>query len=112
MRALSSLGIAAPIFLSLSRMFDLIGTDTSGFFLEMNGYDHGGRHKRILFELTAKSGCGPMIPCVPAIVATMQLARGDIVIHGATACVGLLDLDALFKELRCFDIEEHVTRSM
>ena len=109
--ALSSLAGAAPILLSLSRLFDRIGTDASGFYMEMNGDGHAGRRRRITFELTAKSGCGPLIPCAPAIMAALQLARGKIIKQGATACVGLLDLGALLDELRRFAVEHHVTFS-
>lgn len=95
--------LARPL-LALSRPFDAIGTANSGFFMEMSGLGSDGQAKRLFFELTARSGDGAMIPCTPAIVLALKLARGEIGRRGATPCVGLLTLDELLQELKRLDI--------
>ncbi len=107
---IANLADAARFLLSLARPFDVIGTDKSGFFMAMEGHDHDGRAQRITFDLVARSGDGAMIPCTPAIVTALRLARGEIVQRGAMACLGLVALGALLDELRPLDIRWDVTR--
>jgi saccharopine dehydrogenase-like NADP-dependent oxidoreductase len=109
--AMSNLQSIASPLLSVSRFFDLVGTDVSGFFMEMIGRDKAGRSYRVAFDLVAKSGDGPMIPCVPAIVAALGLAHGEITVRGARPCLGLFTLGALLDELRPLDIHWSVVRS-
>jgi saccharopine dehydrogenase-like NADP-dependent oxidoreductase len=102
--------IARPL-LRVSRIFDLLGSDTSGFFMEMTGQGKTGQDQRITFDLTARSGDGPMIPCVPAIVTAMGLARGQITARGAVPCIGVVSLEALLDELKPLDIHWSVNRA-
>lgn len=107
---LPNLAAAAPFLLALSRPFDLIGTGSSGFYMDMDGYDRAARHKRITFDLIAKSGDGLMIPCVPAIVTALKLSRGEIMQRGAMPCMGIVELDAILDELRPLDIRWDIKR--
>ncbi len=109
--AISNLQSIASPLLSVSGLFDLIGTDVSGFFMEMIGRDTAGRPHQVTFALVAKSGDGPMIPCVPAIAAALGLAHGEIAVRGARPCLGLYPLAALLDELRPLDIHWYVDRS-
>jgi hypothetical protein len=109
-RLIPNLRAAAPAMLSISRLFDPFGTDVSGFFMDMLGRDANGNSQRITFDLTAKSGDGPMIPCVPAIVAALELARGQITARGAMPCVGIVTLDSILDELRPLDIQWALSR--
>lgn len=108
---ISNLQSIASTLLSGSRLFDPLGTDVSGFFMEMSGRDKAARPLRIVFDLIAKSGDGPMIPCVPAIVAALGLAHGKIAVRGAKPCLGLFPLDALLDELQPLDIHWSIVRS-
>jgi hypothetical protein len=108
---LPNLAAAAPFLLALSRPFDFIGTGSSGFYMEMGGYDRTARRKRITFDLIARSGDGLLIPCVPAIVTALKLARGDIVQRGATPCIGIVDLDAILEEFQPLNIRWDIRRS-
>jgi hypothetical protein len=100
LRIVPNLRAAAGVLLEVSRLFDVFGTDDSGFYMEMTGRASGGQRRRVVFELTAHGGDGLMIPCTPAIVLALKLARGDIKKRGAMPCVGLLDLDDILGELR------------
>ena len=94
-----SLVSSAPILLKLSFLFDWFGSASSGFHMDLKGKDKKGRNKTIRFELTARSGDGPFIPCMPAILLAKKLANGEINDKGAIPCVGMITkkeyLDAL-----------------
>ncbi|MCC7304934.1 MAG: saccharopine dehydrogenase NADP-binding domain-containing protein [Alphaproteobacteria bacterium] len=107
----SNLKNAAPFLLKLSRPFDLFGTDTSGFYMEMSGMDAAGKSKQLNFDLIARSGDGPYIPCMPAILTALMITRGQIHERGAFSCVGFLTLDALLDLLKPLDIEWTVSVS-
>jgi hypothetical protein len=102
---------AAPALLWMSRLFDLFGTDDSGFYMEMTGRAPDGRPRQVVFDLTARGGDGLMIPCTPAIVLALKLANGAMKRRGAVPCVGLLDLDEILSELRPLRITWQASRS-
>lgn len=96
---------AAPPLLAASRLFDVFGSADSGFHMEMRGEDLEGRERRLVFELTARSGDGPYIPCIPAILLASRLARGEAVEPGARPCLGLIGLDDYLGALEGLAIE-------
>ena len=103
-RLLPGLERAASQMLALSRPLDLFGTDNSGFLMELSGTDAAGKPKRVTFSLTARSGDGPYIPSMPAILMARSLARGEAGKTGAMPCLGLIGLDALLEALQPLDI--------
>ncbi|UTW56377.1 saccharopine dehydrogenase family protein [Kordiimonas sp. SCSIO 12610] len=103
-KLLPSLDKLAPYLLKLSRVFDIFGTDNSGFFITMKGQDNDGLSKKITFDLTAKSGDGPYIPCMPAIILARKLAAETVPQTGAMPCVGLLTLNEYLDALQPLDI--------
>jgi hypothetical protein len=109
-RIVRDLRMAAPTLLGLSRLFDIFGTDDSGFYMEMAGSASGGRPTRVVFDLTARAGDGLMIPCTPAILLALKLAKGEINQRGAVPCIGLVGLDDILDELRPLRISWHVSR--
>ncbi|MDN4501253.1 saccharopine dehydrogenase NADP-binding domain-containing protein [Alteromonadaceae bacterium BrNp21-10] len=94
-----SLEPSAPLLLKLSFLFDWLGSASSGFHMDLTGKDEIGKSKTIRFELTARSGDGPFIPCTPAILLAKKLANDEIKDKGAIPCVGIISkkeyLDAL-----------------
>lgn len=103
----------APILLKVSYWFDRFGTSNSGFHLAVSGIDHNGASKRTTFELTARSGDGPRIPTIPAILITKKLARDELHEVGALPCMGLVDRYEYLTALAEFDIswrEENSSR--
>lgn len=97
----------APLMLRLSFMFDWLGSSNSGFHLTLSGKDTHGLEKVITFELIAKSGDGPYIPCMPAIIMTKKLARDEVQQRGAFPCVGFISRDEYFDSLKNLDISWH-----
>jgi hypothetical protein len=105
---IANLRSAAALLLSLSRLVDFFGSDASGFFMKMAGHNAAGHPLTTSFNLVARSGDGPMIPCVPAVVTALRLARGELKMPGAMPCVGLVELDGLLEELRPLNVRWEV----
>jgi saccharopine dehydrogenase-like NADP-dependent oxidoreductase len=95
---------AAPLLLKTSYLFDWLGSANSAFHMELSGIGKNGQEKTITFELTARSGDGPYIPCMPAILLTKKLASGAIVDRGAAPCMGFITLDEYLAALAGLDI--------
>lgn len=94
----------APALCKAGDWFDAFGTDRSAFHMEMRGIGHDGRIKTVTFYILTASGHGLNIPCVPAVLLALRLARGEIAQHGATPCLGLITLDEYLAVLARFDI--------
>lgn len=100
-----SLAPHADLLLKLAFLFDRFGSGRSGFHMVMKGTAHDGRPLTRRFMLVARSGHGPMIPCIPAILIARRLARGEIAARGAMPCLDLIDLEAYLEALKGLDIE-------
>ena len=109
-RLLPSAAPLAPLLLTVSRLFDPLGSDVSAFYMELKGRAaEDGREKCVSFNLTARSGHGPIIPSTPAIILAKRLARGEPPPSGAQPCVGLIDLESYLSELEGLDIDWQVS---
>jgi len=95
----------APTMMALSRLFDVFGTENSGFFMEVEGLDTLGNPKKARFDLVARQGDGLYIPTIPAIVVALKLARNQITQKGACACLGLVTLEEYLERLSPLQIE-------
>ncbi len=95
---------AAPLLLRLSFLFDALGTANSAFHMKLSGKGRDGKGKTITFELTARSGDGPYIPCMPSILLAKKIARGEEKAIGAYPCVGFITKDEYFGALHDLDI--------
>src|SRR5690606_12628321 len=89
----------APLLLRLSFLFDWLGSANSGFHMELGGKDKNGTDKTVKFELVAKNGDGPYIPCMPAILVAQKIADGQIKYAGAKACIGIINKDEYLEAL-------------
>lgn len=105
---LPSLQPLAKPMLKTSFLFDAMGTEDSGFYMELSGTDADGKPKRVLFELVAKQGDGLYIPSMPAILMAKKLAQGGIAQTGATPCVDLISLEEYLAGLSEFNIQWRV----
>lgn len=100
---------AAPLLLRISFLFDRFGTENSAFHMVLAGTDKSGASKQITFDLTARKGDGPYIPCMPAILLARKLANREIDKTGATPCVDLITLDEYLSALGDMNITWQVT---
>jgi len=96
---------AAPLMLKISYMFDWLGSANSGFHMELSGKGHDDEDKTVKFELTARSGDGPYIPCMPAILLAKKLARGELNQTGAHPCMDFITLDEYLSALKDLNIK-------
>jgi hypothetical protein len=95
----------APMLLKLSFLFDRFGTSRSGFHMFIDGTGLDGQPRRERLWIVARSGHGPYIPCMPAILLAQGLARGTVTATGARPCLDLIDLAAYRAALQGFGIE-------
>lgn len=101
---IKNLNRGASTLLKASFLFDRFGSDTSAFYMRLQGTGHDGKRKEVCFDLTARSGHGPFIPCMPAILIAKKLANGELLPAGAMACVGLITLKEYLNALKALDI--------
>lgn len=95
----------AQVLLRLAFLFDRFGTSRSGLHMYLRGVGHNGEKHEQRFFLIARSGHGPFIPCMPAILLARQLAAGSLMQRGATPCLDLINLDQYLDALDGLDIE-------
>ena len=95
----------APLLLKLSFLFDWLGSENSGFHMTLSGKGKNGADKIISFDLTAKSGDGPYIPCMPAILLAKKLADEKIKAIGAMPCIGIITKNEYLDALSDLDIQ-------
>lgn len=88
----------------MSDPFDFLGSDVGGMHLEMRGRDAAGAQKTLTWNLVARRGHGPEIPCIAAIVVAKKLAAGAIAERGAMPCMGLMSLDEFDAAVAHLDI--------
>lgn len=96
--------LAKPL-LTLSDLFNVFGSDVGGMHVTLSGTGADGGAVLKQWAIIARSGDGPQIPCVPAIVLAKQLYEKDPgLASGAFACVGLVKLEAYLSELSRFAV--------
>jgi len=101
---LLSLPPLAPALLRIAFAFDRFGSGNSGFHMFLRGVGADGRRKEERLYIIARSGHGPYIPCMPAILLAKRIAEGDPLAPGARPCLDLIDLDTYLQALEGLDI--------
>jgi len=104
LRLIGSLSDHAGRLLRLAFLFDRFGSGRSGFHMILTGTGHDGKPTQRRFMIIARSGHGPYIPCMPAILLTRRLAKGEVSQRGASPCVDLINLDTYLAALGGLDI--------
>lgn len=104
LRLLPTLDRFGDTLLRTSFLFDLLGTNRSGFHMRLSGTGRDGAPLTITIFMEARQGHGPMIPCMPVILLAKRLARGETIAPGARPCLDLISLDDYLRALRHLDI--------
>ena len=91
--------------LKTSFLFDPLGSGRSGFHMTIAGRGHDGERNTRREWLIARSGHGPNIPCMPAILLARRIAQGNVPDAGARPCLDLISLDEYLAALEGLDIE-------
>lgn len=90
--------------LRLAFLFDRFGSGRSGFHMILSGIGRDGKPLKRRLVIIARSGHGPYIPCMPAILMARRLAKREVPQPGAMPCVDLIDLEAYLAALKGLDI--------
>ncbi len=98
----------ARTMLGAARRLDRLGTDTGGIHVRIEGILHSGVAAYREWQLTARNGHGPEIPCIPAIVLARKLVRGEPIAPGARPCLGMMTLDEFTDAVGHLDIDWRV----
>lgn len=101
---ISNLADHAERLLKLAFLFDPLGSARSGFHMILSGEDYDSRPLERRFFLIARSGHGPYIPCMPAIILARSIAAGKPPSSGARPCLDLIELDEYLAALAGLDI--------
>ncbi|HEY2532450.1 MAG TPA: saccharopine dehydrogenase NADP-binding domain-containing protein [Xanthobacteraceae bacterium] len=104
LRIIRSLDNHAGGLLRLAFLFDRFGSGRSGFHMILSGQGRDGNPLVHRFFIIARSGHGPYIPCMPAILMARRLAKGGVRQRGAMPCVDLIDLGTYIAALEGLDI--------
>lgn len=104
LRLISSLEKYGTLLLKSSFLFDALATGKSGFHMFLSGIDLDGQPRTERFYIIARSGHGPYIPCMPAILLAKGLADGSVRETGARPCLDLIDWPAYRAALKELDI--------
>lgn len=105
LKLLPNLQYLSRPMMAVSRLFDLLGSENSGFFMIMTGEDQQGMQKNIRFDLVARNGDGLYIPTIPATVLALKLCRGKLAKTGASPCIGYVTLEEYLQRLAPLDIQ-------
>jgi hypothetical protein len=90
--------------LQASFLFDRLGSGRSGFHMSIAGKDSEGQPKARREWIIARSGDGPNIPCMPAILLARRLSSGGGLPPGARPCLDLIGLDEYLLALSNLNI--------
>ncbi|MCB1741000.1 MAG: saccharopine dehydrogenase NADP-binding domain-containing protein [Gammaproteobacteria bacterium] len=104
LRLLPRLDRWGGILLRTSFLFDRLGSGRSGFHIRAAGRGHDGKPRVRRGWMIARSGHGPNIPCMPAILLARRLAHGQPLPAGARPCLDLISLDEYLHALDGLDI--------
>lgn len=90
--------------LRASFLFDPLGSGCSGLHMRIAGQGRDGIRRHRTEWMIARSGHGPNIPCMPAILLARRVAAGAAPAPGARPCLDLINLDEYLGALDGLDI--------
>jgi len=74
-----------------------LGSDCGGMVIHLTGRNQDGDRMKIIWRLIAKSGVGPRIPTIAAIILANHILDGKLTTPGARPCLGMFDLNEFFS---------------
>jgi saccharopine dehydrogenase-like NADP-dependent oxidoreductase len=95
--------------LAIKHQLRFLGSDQGGMFVSLEGKGRDGARLRVDWHLVAKSGHGPFVPVIPAVLLAKKLVRGSAMPIGARACLDLFTLDEFLSEIADLQITTSVT---
>lgn len=98
-RILQTLEPLAPLLGEAAGLLAPLGSDRGGMVVEAQGLGPDGLPRTARWGLWADAGAGPHTPAAPAAAVLRALLDDGLGPPRATACVGLVDLDAMLAPL-------------
>lgn len=95
--------LAGPL-LRAKRALRFLGSDEGGMYVTLRGRDAAGEHQELQWTLIARSGHGPFVPAISAVILARRLAAGHGVVPGAGPCMDLFELADFAAETTDLDI--------
>ncbi|CDZ76290.1 Saccharopine dehydrogenase [Legionella massiliensis] len=105
LRLFLSLDKCAETMLRISRWFNAIGHDNTGFYMDLFGHDLQQQPKHLRFDIYAQHGDGLYIPCIPAILLAERLCEENLRLTGASACVGQISLQDYLNCIKKLELD-------
>lgn len=106
MGLIKSLVPLAPLFMSVNRWLEPVSPVVSAVHVELRGLNHNGKAHKKSWQLIAFDNHGPQIPCGAAIALARKFAKGNMLVKGATPCVGLLTLEEYLGALKHLNLKQ------
>lgn len=100
-----SLQPLGPMLVRIANKFDWLGSSNSAFHMRVSGVGADGTAHEKTVYIIARSGHGPYIPCIPAIVLARKLALDKTLQTGAYSGMGLVSLTEYLEGLKRLDIQ-------
>ncbi len=98
----------ASLLTRMSRWVEPLGSDVGGMYIRLAGKDKHDRPLVLNWDLIAKSGDGPYIPTIAAIILAKKFARGKLDQTGAVPCIDIFSLCEFTEEVRSWDIYQEI----
>lgn len=98
------LGTLTRPLLAAKRKLSTLGSDRGGMFVRVTGHDGEGAPRTLTWHLIARSGHGPYVPAMPAVILAKRLVADAGPRPGATPCFGLFTLAEFEAEVADLDI--------
>jgi hypothetical protein len=98
------LGTLARPLLAAKRKLSMLGSDRGGMFVRVTGRDGEGAPRTLAWHLIARSGHGPYVPAMPAVILAKRLVAGKGPAPGAQPCFDLFTLAEFEAEVADLDI--------
>lgn len=89
----------------VSRWFDRLGTDTGGMHFLVKGRMRDGTVSKKSWYLIARSGHGPYVPTIPAVLLATRLCQKSNMPNGVMPCIKLISLNEYMDALSSLEIE-------
>jgi saccharopine dehydrogenase-like NADP-dependent oxidoreductase len=102
--------LAAPM-LAVKRRMSALGSDKGGMFVRVVGRDHTGARRVLAWQLIARSGDGPYVPAMPAVILAKRIIAGEGPPPGAMPCFALFELSEFEAGVADLDITCSLERS-
>lgn len=108
----SSLRPLARPLRALAGLFAILGSDRGGMIVEAAGIDGQGGRVMARWALWAEVGAGPNTPAAPAATLIRALLEGRETGTGAHACVGMLDVGDILREMAHLPVHSRVDHAL